>query len=234
MFRQRPAECGPTPTRAPAAATGKAVSVIQGTNGRTALQLLSQGSSPGNTTLRHSTKESAVRPDPAPRRPAGSVWCPSGRVLVSQPAAGSPAGVSRRVFVRGNCHLYGASAAPPSSAADQCSDWRSKTMALLEVPRGWAPGEGLSEGEGRWVAGDGLVYAPLFCSCSGCGSTPVGEKAVGSGLFGQDLIGHAWFFPARVQTVDGDRVSVLDETNAVELFLPAHAATRENSQPPHR
>lgn len=78
----------------------------------------------------------------------------------------------------------------------------------------------MTEGEGRWVAGDGLVYAPLFCSCTGCGSVPVGEVAVGAGLHGQDLIGRAWFYPTRVH-FNG---VVLDETSPAELLLPAHAA----------
>lgn len=221
MFRKSSAERAATPIDN--VASGRAASVIQGTNGRTALQLLSQGSVERTTTRRDSpkAKTSTERPDPAPRRPTGSLWCRPGGTLVSQPATSSPGDFSRRVLVRGNCHLFRASATL-SSHMEQSSDPRHNTTTLLEVPRGWAPGGGLSEGEGRWVAADGLVYAPLFCSCSGCGSAPVGEKAVGAGLDGRDLIGRAWFFPARVQADGG---SVFDETSPKELLLPTYVAT---------
>lgn len=143
-----------------------------------------------------------------------------------------------RVFVRAESHLYRTNAslpAPgcvetPTTASGVVAGRWSDAATLLEFPReGWTLTSCVTEGEGRWVADDGLVYAPLFCSCTGCGSVPVGEVAVGSGLRGQDLIGRAWFYPTRVH-FNG---TVLDEANPRELLLPAHGAMDGHSRTPY-
>lgn len=221
----------------------RAASVIQGTNGRTALQLLSQGSA-RQTAPRDNPETPPPRSDPAPSRLHDRMWCRMGASFVMIPAEGPPATEGaqrarpRRVFVREDCHLYRTTASlpapdcvePPTTPSGASAGWWSNAATLLEFPReGWALASCMTEGEGRWVAGDGLVYAPLFCSCAGCGSVPVGERAVGAGLHGQDLIGRAWFYPTRVH-FEG---IVLDETSPRELLLPAHVATIEHSRPPH-
>lgn len=90
---------------------------------------------------------------------------------------------------------------------------------MLEAPRSWTLGEYVLEGDGRWIASDGLVYVPLVCSCLGCGSAQVGAKAVGAGLGGEDLIGRAWFF---VDRVEADGVDAWDSPQ--QLVLPANVA----------
>lgn len=222
MFRNSSADRGTIPIDD--TVNERAASVIQGTNGRTALQLLSQGGA-GRTSPRDNAKTPDALTDVVPRRQGGSLRCHKGGVLVSEPG-GAQGDRPRRVFVRANCHLHHTSAAlssdcggaPTTSSGVSADCWHSRTT-LFEVPRGWALGEGVSEGEGRWVAGDGLVYAPLCCSCSGCRSAQVGEKAVGAGLCGQDLIGRSWFYSIRVQA-DG----IVDETSPKELVLPAQVA----------
>lgn len=226
MFRNSSADRGPT--QISNAANGRGASVIQGTNGRTALQPLSQGSA-RQTAPRDNPDTPAARTDSAPSRAHDRMWCRMGASFVMIPAEGFPTAEGtqrarpRRVLVRADCHLYRTNASLP---APGCVE----TATLLEFPRqGWTLTSCMSEGEGRWVAGDGLVYAPLFCSCTGCGSVPVGEMAVGAGLHGQDLIGRAWFYPTRVH-FDG---IVLDETSPRELVLPSHVSMVEHSRPPH-
>lgn len=103
-----------------------------------------------------------------------------------------------------------------------------KKSVFLEAPRHWAQGKHVVEGYGRWVANDGLVYAPLFCACTGCRSAHVGEKAVGAGLGGEHLIGHAWFFTTRVETNGVD-----NSASPVMLTLPAHVAMCDPPGPSH-
>lgn len=201
----------------------RAANVIQGTNGRTALQLLSQRGA-GRTTPRDDAKTPAALSNLAPSRPDGSLRCHEGCVLISEPGD-AQGDRPRRVFVRANCYLYRTSAAlssdrgetPTTSSWTGAENLHSNRATLLEVPRGWALGGGVSEGEGRWVAGDGLVYAPLRCSCSGCRSAQVGERVIGAGLQGQDLIGRAWFYSTCVQGGGG----IVDETSPKELLLPS-------------
>lgn len=202
----------------------RAANVIQGTTGRTALQPLSQGAA-GRTSHRDDAKTHTALTDLAPSRPDRSLRCKGG-VLISEPGD-AQGDRPRRVFVRANCHLYRTSVALSSDRGETLttSSWVGaenflNRTTLLEVPRGWVLGGGVSEGEGRWVAGDGLVYAPLCCSCSGCRSAQVGEKVIGAGLQGQDLIGRAWFYSTRVQDDGG----IIDETSPKELLLPTQVA----------
>lgn len=222
MFKISSVDCGTSPVHG--AVNERAASVIQGTNGRTALQLLSQGGA-GRASLRDDAKTPDALTDLVPGRPDESLRCHKGGVLVSQPGD-AQRDRPRLVFVRANCHLYRTSVAlssdhgetPTTSSWVSAENLRNKTT-LLEVPQGWVLGGGVSEGEGRWVAGDGLVYAPLHCSCSGCRSAQVGEKVVGAGLHGQDLIGRAWFYSTRVQAN-----GIVDEMNPKELVLPTQIA----------
>lgn len=224
MFRNSSALQGSVP--ADGSAIGRAASIIEGTNGRTALQLLSQSANDVARDTR--TPPLSARADPALRRQDGGLWCRNGGPLVSEShgraTPGFPNDRPCYVFVRANSHLYRTSASLSSGRGEASAspsavspDSRGSGATLLEVPRGHTLGENVAEGEGRWVCDDGLVYAPLHCLCSGCRSTQVGEKAVGAGLGGQDLIGRAWFYLSRVQAV-----GVVDDDNSpVELALPS-------------
>lgn len=77
------------------------------------------------------------------------------------------------------------------------------------------------------MSDDGMAYAPLFCSCTGCCSVYVGEKAIGAGLGGEDLIGRAWFF---TPLVDADGVG--DVESPRELALPARLAVVDEPPTP--
>lgn len=239
------ADCSPAPLRD--TTNGAAASVVQCASGRTALQPLSQG---GAAEAPPCDNPDTRTPPTDPGRSLlhDRMWCRMGGSFVVIPAGGGlpPADRAaqrarpRRVFVRAESHLYRANASlpapgcpetPTTSSGVVSAGWWSDAATLLEFPReGWTLTSCTTEGEGRWVAGDGLVYAPLFCSCTGCGSVPVGEVAVGAGLRGQDLIGRAWFYPTRVH-FNG---VVLGETSPTELLLPAHAALAdEHSRTPY-
>lgn len=242
MFKNSSADRGPAPL-SDTKNEGPA-SVIQGTSGRMALQLLSQGSA-RQTPPRYNPETPAPQPtDPAPNPLHDRMWCRMGASFVMIPAGSLPTAEGtqrarpRRVFVRPESHLYRTNAslpAPdcvetPTTSSGVSAGWWSSAATLLEFPReGWVLASTMTEGEGRWVADDGLVYAPLFCSCSGCGSVPVGEVAVAASLRGQDMIGRAWFYPTRVH-FDG---IVLGETSPTELALPTQAAMGERSRTPY-
>lgn len=116
------------------------------------------------------------------------------------------------------CRVAKAVVAANTSVASTVANADSCHSCVLEAPKGWVLGEYVSEGEGRWVADDGLVYAPLFCSCAGCCRTHVGEKAIGAGLEGFDLIGRTWFFVSVVEAED------LDSVDPVRLTFPSQMA----------
>eukprot|EP00752_Nemacystus_decipiens_P006081 g5489.t1 len=235
--------CPTSPLTGPT--NGEAASVIQGTSGRPALHPLSQWSA--RQSPPRDSPETPVAPatDPAPNRVLDRMWCRMGASFVMIPAGGGlpmAEGTQRtrprRVFVRADSHLYRTNASLPAPGCAEMpptpsgvsAGWSGDAATLLEFPReGWTLTSSMTEGEGRWVADDGLVYAPLFCSCTGCGSVPVGEVAIGAGLRGQDLIGRAWFYPTRVH-FNG---IVLDETFPTELVLPAHVTADEHSLTPY-
>ncbi|CAM9222192.1 unnamed protein product, partial [Laminaria digitata] len=73
--------------------------------------------------------------------------------------------------------LFGDGDTKPTAPNGMSKDGGAAAPVLLEAPRGWMLGDDVLEGEERWMSGDGMVYAPLFCSCSGCRSAHVGEKA---------------------------------------------------------
>ncbi|CAM9384847.1 unnamed protein product [Ectocarpus fasciculatus] len=207
MFRQGCAASNP----ADDPANGGAASLTQGTDGRTALQLLSQGTTT-NVPRVNPTMHEKPYADPEPRRPDGSLWCRMGGALISGAPQGAISGVGvdgpRRATPRASTHLYRTNVALTSDLTTRSSGGREDGLrdanTVIEVPRGWPLVENVSEGEGRWVAGDGLVYAPLYCSCPGCRLAHVGEKVVGAGLGLQDTIGLAWFFPSLVDAVGVD------------------------------
>lgn len=219
-------------------AKGRAASLIQGTNGRTALQLLSQAGtctgifSPSSVNTLVNPPAPKVCPDLVSGRQGGSfvshnAHC-TGGVLISEPAGGGNATENasrrrpRRVLVRGGSHLHRVatmSSADVLDVSDPSHGISADTRdiyVLLEAPRGWELGDYVSEGRGRWVLDDQLVYAPLVCSCTGCDGAQIGEKAIGAGLRGDDLIGRAWFFAARMNTDGVDDLTVREE-----LVLPA-------------
>lgn len=240
MFKNSSADRSRTPLSD--ATNGEAPSVIQDTSGRAALQPLSQGSA-RQTPPRVNPETPAPPTDPAPSRLHDRLWCHMGASCVMIPTGDLPTAESaqrarpRRVLVRKESHLYRTNASLPvpdciktPTTSSRVCDWWENAATLLELPReGWTLTSCMTEGDGRWVAEDGLVYAPLFCSCTGCGSVPVGEVAVAAGLHGQDLIGRAWFYPTRVH-FNG---IVLDETSPTELLLPTHAAVDEHSRTPY-
>ncbi|CAM9453258.1 unnamed protein product [Scytosiphon promiscuus] len=225
MFRNSSALYGSVPTAG--AATGRSVSIIEGTNGRTAFQLLSQGTNDVPRDTRTPPPDARADPVRAPRRQDGVLRCRNGTLLVSNCRQDAISGVTndrpRQVLVRANSHLsrtsaslspgFGDASASSSRVSTGC---RGGGATLLEVPRGFKLPETVAEGEGQWVADDGIVYAPLHCLCSGCRSAQVGDKAVGAGLGGQGLIGRAWFYASRVQAVG----IVDDGSSPVELALP--------------
>lgn len=151
-----------------------------------------------------------------------------GQALTSPPTnlqnGGEQASRPRRVAVRENCNLYDVA----TSCTGGTPDDRRSCCVLLEAPRSWTLGEYVLEGPGVWEVVDGLVYAPLFCCCPGCGSKQVGAKAVGAGLGGEGLIGRAWFFDDRVEA---DGVGGLGSLQ--QLMLPPHVAMIESLIPPH-
>lgn len=256
----------------------RSATLIQGTNGRTALQLLSQSRAPTRTASLPNAKpispqtparnpdpftrspgSVARNPDPVARSPDsvarspdpvskgrdGTFWCRSaqctGGALISEPEGRCNLGEQtcppprpRRITPPVNCHLY-RTAPPTQSVAGGITtstspkgtnpDCGAAAPVLLEAPRGWTLGDYVSEGQGRWMSDDGMVYAPLFCSCTGCCSVYVGEKAIGAGLGGEDLIGRSWFFTA---LVDAD--SVVEAGSPRELTLPSRLAVVD--QPP--
>lgn len=106
------------------------------------------------------------------------------------------------VTVWGGCHLY------RIAVELECGDGddKSSSVDVLEVPRGWRLEKCVSEGDGRWIAKDGLVYAPLYCKGKSGSLVHVGEKVIGAGLDGGHLIGRVWFFP-RMVDVEGLGVS---------------------------
>eukprot|EP00903_Cladosiphon_okamuranus_P014456 g13412.t1 len=240
MFKNSSADRGASPLSD--ATNGAAASVFQNTSGRAALHPLSRGNA--TQTLPSSNPEtSALHTDPEPSRLHDRMWCRMGASFVMIPTGDRPTAESarrvrpRRVLVRQESHLYRTNASLPVPACVEIPttssgvcDWWENPAALLEFPReGWTRTSCMTEGDGRWVAEDGLVYAPLFCSCTGCGSVPIGEVAVAAGLHGQDLIGRAWFYSTRVH-FNG---VVLDETSPTELLLPTHAAMEEHSRTPY-
>lgn len=127
----------------------------------------------------------------------------------------------RRVTVRGGCHLYSVATASKFEGGES---WNNEAD-LLEAPRGWTLGEHVSEGCGQWVAKDGLVYAPLFCEGKGGDLMHVGEKALGAGLGGEDLVGRAWFFPRVVDTVGVD-TSRTQQKLVLPTYVPPLDSTR--------
>lgn len=208
MFRQGCAASNPPDD----AANGGAASLTQGTDGRTALQLLSQGTTNVPRVNPTITAHEKPRADPEPKRPEGSLWCRKGGALISGAPRGAISGVGgvdgpHRATARAGTHLYRTNVALTSdwttSSGGRENDLRDEAT-VIEAPRGWPLVESVSEGEGRWVAGDGLVYAPLYCSCPGCGLAHIGEKVIAAGLGSQEAIGLAWFFPSLVHAVGID------------------------------
>lgn len=216
-----------------------AASPVQGNNSYTTVGSLPQGGERTETSfLAKSNIDNTNTPHPHPerafkQRPIGfycrSVGCTRDALVSAPVGAGSMEQAcrrQRRVLVDINCHLYRVAASlsskdfnsTPCSLSGVCAE-RRDTAVLLEAPRGWALGDKVSMGIGRWVSSDGLVYAPLFYS-SKCGSVQVGEKAVGAGLGGENLIGRAWFFPSQVEP-EGD----LDYSASPKVLeLPTSAA----------
>ncbi|CAM9541114.1 unnamed protein product [Ectocarpus sp. 6 AP-2014] len=208
MFRQGCAASNPTDDPA----NGGAASLTQGTDGRTALQLLSQGTTTNvprvNPTITAHEKPHA---DPEPRRPEGSLWCRKGGARISGAPPGAISGVGvdgpRLATAMASTHLYRTIIALTSdctTSSGGSEDGLPDAATVIEVPRGWPLVEKVSQGEGRWVAGDGLVYAPLYCSCPGCRLAHIGEKVIAAGLGFQETIGQAWFFPSLVHAVGID------------------------------
>lgn len=208
MFRQGCAASNPTDDPA----NGGAASLTQGTDGRTALQLLSQGTTTNvprvTPTIAAHEKPHA---DPEPRRPEGSLWCRKGGALISGAPRGAISGVGvdgpRLATAMASTHLYRTIIALTSDCTTSSGgreDGLPDAATVIEVPRGWPLVEKVSQGEGRWVAGDGLVYAPLYCSCPGCRLAHIGEKVIAAGLGFQKTIGLAWFFPSLVHAVGID------------------------------
>ena len=142
---------------------------------------------------------------------------------LSEPSRSRP----RRVAVTEG-HLWGVAAATVAGGALAGDALAASILAgidshhsyiLLEAPKDWVLGEHVFEGDGRWIAGDEMVYAPLFCPCTGCQNTQIGEKALAAGQGGYQLIGRAWFFPSRVKSE-----GFTDSSSPEQLLVPAHVA----------
>lgn len=261
----------------------RSATLIQGTNGRTALQLLSQSKALTRATslpnVKHTSPKTpewnpdliardsdplmaldgdpiARNPDPIARNPNpiagdhdpvskgrdGTFWCRSvectGGALISEPVDRCSLGRQtcppprpRRVAAPANCHLY-RNAPSQSLVGDDMMSTNSSVdcraaPVLLEAPRGWMLGDNVTEGQGRWVSDDGLVYAPLFCAHTGCRSVYVGEKAIAAGLGGEDMVGRSWFFAAVVEAN-----GVGEKGSPRELVLPARLAATHQPSPP--
>lgn len=121
---------------------------------------------------------------------------------------GGDVGLLRRVSVRDGSELYRA-----ATESGEDGD-PSGEVELIEVPAGWEVGQHVSQGQGRWVPRDGLVYASLSCQREYGAPVHVGEKALAAGPGRVHLIGRSWFFPS---AIDMDRAEI-SVTRAELLF----------------